>query len=235
MGLIREEWWHGCMAGRAVQLTYPSIRPCMLLRESDEDPPITWQVQTVVTKKGVDKNVDSRVLLDLKWGNTLTGFGGLLATIDAGQTVTLCGSVLEMAARTVGEGAGEADLRIMVSEGYKANPLPVTFTDEPRFTDPFGAAGLWAVPPFATRMSLLSSDPLPPAVPVVGTLTWQTDNSPVGANVIAQQSFAPWTAPNGGGSCDVPRGAQAVAFLYTDNVGNPIAGVRIQPVWLLAI
>jgi hypothetical protein len=207
----------------------------MLLRQRDELPPVTWQIQSVAKKVAIE-DWDNRVILDLSWGNTRTGLGGLRATIDVGQTVTICGSVLEMFARTVGTGAGHADLRVMVSEGWKGNPLPVTYTDEAIVTDVAGIAQWWEIPPFATQCALLS-DRIPDVTTALNVIMQWVASDPVFAPVtVAYQYNASWNQPFPGPiPLVVPSEARFLRVTYNTFAPAPVPGVRVQPIWYLSI
>jgi hypothetical protein len=189
--------------------------------------PAEFALGTLVTYGRDVDTTDSRVHVELAWGNPRAE---LRAILDAGQTVNLAANYLRATARTFGAvgASGGADISINVARALAQPPTRPRLTDR-RISAVAAAAtvGPFVVPPFARRVALATDfDPTLGPNPILAQ--WFT-RQPAAAlfaqaqlgGAVASQFGWTWTP--------VPSGAGAMF------VTNGPAITSIQPIWELAL
>ena len=218
-------WWAGEDNGRVVVLGWPNQADLAQLsapRQGQE--PELLAVQVVYSDDtppvGPDY-MDTRVLVDLWWGNARAP---LEATIDCGQTVVLAATTLRASVRTMGTAPiGVCRVRFMVSLARSANAHCPTFTDRSDALAP-AASTSWDVPPWARALTVgYNYDPTGPANVVL--LEWLPP--PGAGGIIARQASggSPLTSPR----VLVPRGARVLKLT------NGAVATRALPIWELSL
>jgi hypothetical protein len=225
---LNHVWWQDNAGGRQIELRFGETdRTFDVLQLSEPDQraePLPFALSTAITFGAVDITSNSRVLLDLAWGNPRAE---LRATIDAvGQVVNLAGNYLRVSARTIGAvgASGTAVLAVNVTRVLcRERSLP-------RFTDrmiPAVAAGAtvgpFLVPAFARRVVIATSWDQTGAA---NTLLVQWFTRQPAAAIFTQAQVA---SPLGWTTVDVPPGAGSM-FL----TNGPVV-TNVQPIWELAL